>query len=151
MELENAKKIADEVIKRLSPYCQRIEVAGSIRRQKAIVHDIDMVLIPSDLWDLESEVLALARPFHPKLSGEKLKRFDYRGAQIDLYYASPETWATLLLIRTGSKENNIRLCTLAKKKGWHLAASGDGLFNERGERIAGDSEISIYNALGLPY
>jgi len=151
MELEVAQKIATEVIKRLSPYCQKIEVAGSIRRRKAIVHDIDIVLIPSDAWNLESEVLALARPFKPKLSGEKLKRFDCNNAQVDLYYASPETWSTLLLIRTGSKENNIRLCSRAKELGWHLAASGDGLFNEKGDRIAGDSELSIYNALGLPF
>ena len=151
MKLEVAQKMAADVINRLSPYCQKIEVAGSIRRRKAIVHDIDLVLIPSDPWNLESEVLALARPFQPKLSGEKLKRFDYNGAQIDLYYASPETWSTLLLIRTGSKENNIRLCSRAKDMGWHLAASGDGLFNETGRRIAGDTEISIYNALGLPF
>ena len=151
MKLERAQKIATEVIKQLSPYCQRIEVAGSIRRRKAIVHDIDLVLIPSDAWNLEGEVLALARPFQPKMSGEKLKRFDFNGAQVDLYYADEKTWATLLLIRTGSKENNIRLCSRAKELGWHLAASGDGLFNEKGERIAGDSEISIYNALGLPY
>jgi len=151
MELEVAQKIAAAVIERLSPYCQKIETAGSIRRRKAIVHDIDLVLIPSDAWNLEGEVLALARPFHPKMSGEKLKRFDYNGAQVDLYYATPQTWATLLLIRTGSKESNIRLCSRAKDMGWHLAASGDGLFNGTGERIAGDSEISIYNALGLPY
>ncbi len=44
-----------------------------------------------------------------------------------------------------------RLCSRAKDMGWHLAASGDGLFNENGQRIAGDTEISIYNALGLPY
>ncbi len=151
MELAKGLEIAAEVIERLSPYCQKIEVAGSIRRQKAIVHDIDMVLIPSDPWNLEHEVFALARPFQPKLSGEKLKRFDYNGAQIDLYYASAETWATLLLIRTGSKENNIRLCSLAKKKGWRLAASGAGLFDCTGERVAGDTEESIYAALGLPY
>lgn len=151
MKLEVAQKIAAEVVKRISPYCQRIEVAGSIRRRKPLPRDIDIVLIPSDPWNLESEVLALARPFQPKLSGEKLKRFDYNGAQIDLYYATAETWATLLLIRTGSKENNIRLCTLAKKKGWHLAASGDGLFDDTSRRVAGDSEESIYGALGLPY
>jgi len=152
MELERAQKIADAVVKRLSPYCTKIEVAGSIRRRKAIVHDIDIVLIPSDAWNLEGEVLALASPFHPKMSGEKLKRFDFNGAQIDLYYATPQTWATLLLIRTGSKENNIRLCSRAKGYfGWHLAASGDGLFDENGMRIAGDTEISIYNALGLPF
>ena len=96
-------------------------------------------------------MLALARPFQPKLSGGKLKRFDYNGVQVDLYYATLETWATLLLIRTGSKENNIRLATLANKKGWHFFASGEGLFNENGRRVAGDSEESIYEALGLPY
>jgi len=151
MELGQAQKIANEVVKRLSPYCQRIEVAGSVRRQKPFPQDVDIVLIPSDPWNLEGEVLALARPFQPKLSGEKLKRFDYNGAQVDLYYATQETWATLLLIRTGSKENNIRLCNLAKKKGWHLAASGEGLLDENGQRVAGDSEESIYEALGLPY
>jgi len=151
MKLEGAQKIAAEVIKRLSPYCEKIEVAGSIRRRKSIVHDIDLVLIPFDPWNLESEVLALAHPLKPKMSGEKLKRLDYCGAQIDLYYASPETWSTLLLIRTGSKENNIRLCRRAKDLGRHLAANGDGLFDGTGKRIAGDTEISIYNALGLPY
>ena len=151
MELEKARAIADEVIKRLCPYCSRIEVAGSIRRKKPQPRDIDLVLIPADPWNLEHEVLALARPFQPALSGEKLKRFNYNGAQIDLYYASPETWATLLLIRTGSTENNIRLCSLAKQRGWRLAASGDGLFDENGRRIAGDTERSIYKALGLPF
>ena len=151
MRLEQAIEIANEVVARLKPYCRRIEVVGSIRRRKASIGDIDIVLIPSDAWNLEGEVLALARPFKPKVSGEKLKRFDYNGAQVDLYYASAETWATLLLIRTGSKESNIRLCSKAKRAGWHLAASGAGLFDCTGARVAGDSELSIYNALGLPF
>ena len=151
MKLEKGQEVAAEVINRLSPYCQKIEVAGSIRRQKELVHDVDIVLIPSDPWNLEGEVLAMAHPRRPQLSGGKLKRFDYNGAQIDLYFASAQTWATLLLIRTGSKENNIRLCSLAKKKGWHLAASGDGLFDDTDRRVAGDTEESIYTALGLPY
>ena len=148
MELERAKTIADEVVKRLSPYCQRIEVAGSVRRQKPTVNDIDIILIPSDLWNLSHELMGLGPA---KLRGEKLKRVNYNGVELDIYCATPETWATLLLIRTGSKESNIRLATLAKKKGWHLAASGDGLFDEKAQRIAGDSEESIYQALGLPY
>ncbi|MBA7716801.1 hypothetical protein ES703_125879 [subsurface metagenome] len=86
------------------------------------------------------------------MSGMKLARVTMDGGtQLDVYYATPETFATLLLIRTGSKDNNIRLCTLAKKKAWRLFADGSGLFNERGERIAGDSEESIYEALGLRY
>lgn len=148
MELERAQKIADEVVKRLSPYCRRIEIAGSIRRRKATVNDIDLVLIPSDLWNLQHEIMGLGQV---KMSGTKIMRVTVNSAQVDIYVASEETWATLLLIRTGSKENNIRLATLAKRKGWHLAASGDGLFNENGQRIAGDSEESIYEALNLPW
>ncbi len=156
MELERAQKIAEEVIKRLSPYCKRreddkgyyIEVVGSVRRRKPRVRDIDIVLIGSDFWNLSHEIMGLGQSH---MEGEKIKRVNYNGVQVDLYFADEKTWATLLLIRTGSKENNIRLASLAKKKGWHLAASGDGLFNENGERIAGDSEESIYEALSLPY
>jgi DNA polymerase (family 10) len=153
MELARAQKIADEVVKRLSPYCepQRIKVVGSIRRRKPFPRDIDIVLIPSDLWNLEHEIRGLARPLVPKLSGDKLKRVIYNGVQVDIYYASEETWATLLLIRTGSKENNIRLASIAKNKGWRLKANGEGLFNEKGQRVAGDTEESIYEALGLPW
>ncbi|MBA7597916.1 hypothetical protein ES703_04924 [subsurface metagenome] len=146
--LERAQRIAEEVVKRLAPYCKRIEVAGSIRRKKPWVNDVDLVLIPHDLWDLHSELTKLGQL---KMSGKKILRVIAGSTQIDLYVADEETWATLLLIRTGSAENNIRLASLAKKRGWHLAASGDGLFNEHEERIAGDTEESIYSALRLPF
>jgi len=146
--LERAQKIADEVIKRLSPYCQKIEVAGSIRRRKPQVRDIDLVLFPKDPWNFHGELMKLGQL---KMSGKKILRVMVGSVQVDIYVADEATWATLLLIRTGSKENNLRLCSRAKDMGWHLAASGDGLFDDTGQRIAGDSEISIYNALGLPY
>lgn len=148
MELEHAKKIAEKVLERVSPYCSKIEVAGSVRRGKPQVNDIDFVLIPSDPWNLTHEIMGLGPS---TAAGDKLKRVKFDDVQVDFYYATPETWATLLLIRTGSKESNIRLASLAKKKGWRLAASGDGLFNEKGQRIAGDSEESIFEALGLLY
>jgi len=145
---ERAEKIAGEVIKRLSPYCHKIEVAGSMRRKKAWVNDIDFVLIPSDPWNLHHEIMGMGQV---RQKGEKNMRVMAGSVQLDFYFASPETWATLLLIRTGSAENNIRLCSRAKERGWHLAASGDGLFNAEGRRIAGDTDLSIYNALGLPW
>ncbi len=148
--LERAEKIAEAVIKRLSPYCERerIEVVGSVRRKKPSVNDIDFVLIPSDLWNLHHEIRSMGQV---RMSGNKIMRVMAGSVQLDFYFASKETWATLLLIRTGSAENNIRLCFLAKKREWHLAASGDGLFDEGGQRLAGDTEESIYGALGVPY
>jgi len=155
---ERAEKTAEAIIKRLAPYCKKrpdgtpyIEIAGSIRRRKPWVNDVDIVLIAADPWNLRQEILNLCRPFSPKASGKKIMRVEVAGTQVDLYFAEPETWATLLLIRTGSAQNNIRLCSLAKRKGWHLSASGEGLFNEKGERVAGDTEMSIYKALGVLY
>lgn len=148
MALERAQRIAEAVLRRLRPYCSMIEVVGSIRRRKLWVADIDIVLIPSDLWALHHELMKIGQV---KMSGQRIIRVMLDGIQIDIYVANEETWAGLLLIRTGSAENNIRLCSLAKKKGWRLAASGDGLFNGNGERIAGDSEMSIYKALGLAW
>jgi len=146
--LERAEKTAAAIIKRLAPFCERLEIAGSIRRRRPWVNDIDIVLIPGDIWNLHQEIKRLGPV---RMSGSKIMRVMVGAIQCDFYFATPETWATLLLIRTGSAENNIRLATRAKKMGWHLAASGEGLFNEKGERVAGDTEQSIYEALSLAY
>ena len=148
LTIQKAKALSDETIKRLEPYCQKIQVAGSIRREKPTVHDIDIVLIVSDMESIHKELANLGEF---RKDGPKLKCVVYKGVLVDLYFATPETWATLLLIRTGSKEHNIRLCARAKTLGMHLAASGDGLFDQEGVRIAGDTEESIFQQLGLPY
>lgn len=146
--LERADKIGAAVVERLKSHCERIEVVGSVRRRKRQVKDIDFVLIPSAPWSLHAELRKLGTI---KASGGKLARVMMGDIQLDFYFATAATWHTLLLIRTGSAENNIRLCSIAKNKGWHLSAAGDGLFNESGERIAGDSEESIYEALGIRF
>jgi DNA polymerase/3'-5' exonuclease PolX len=152
MRPEEAKAIAERVKTTLAPYCERIETAGSIRRAKPVVNDIDMVLI-----EKPEAVLLMTNPLFSmglaKPNGPDMKRLylPEDNITVDIYIATPDSWATLLLIRTGSKENNIRLCSLARTKGWHLKADGDGLLDEEGNRIAGDSEESIYAALGTDY
>ena len=129
IELSRAQKIAGAVVGLLNPCCSRIEVVGSVRRKRPWVNDIDLVVIPKDLWSLHAELTRLGGG-QMKMSGAKIMRVMYGSIQVDVYIADEYTWATLLLIRTGSKENNIRLCTVARDRGWHLAASGDGLFDE---------------------
>ena len=145
MELKTAQAMATAIIARLAPYCSRIQVAGSIRRKASNPKDIDLVMIPSDPWNLYAEIKSLG---NLKTDGDKSKHLIINGDQVDVYFATEETWATLLLIRTGSKENNIRLASKAKKQGWHLAASGEGLFDATGERVAGDTKEGIFVALG---
>jgi DNA polymerase (family 10) len=152
MRLEQARQIANNIKKVLTPYCDRIEIAGSIRRRKPIVHDIDIVLIekPESALIIPSILATIGTITQ---NGSKIKRVLYHEEDIfiDIYFATPASWSTLLLIRTGSKENNIRLATIAKRQGWQLKANGDGLFNNHGDRIAGDTEESIYQVLGIPY
>ena len=152
MRLKEARLIAKEMKATLSPHCDRIAIAGSIRRGKPLVHDIDMVMIPKPREDLVLSSL-LRSIGKMELDGPKTKRLRLpnENIAIDIYLATPATWVTLLLIRTGSAESNIRLSGLAKSKGWRLKASGEGLLDEDGNRIAGDTEESIYEALGIPY
>ncbi len=165
MDYEKAVSIANDIFDKLKFYCDRIEIAGSIRRKRKFCHDIDLVCIPSNQGQFIYQLQQLGKV---KVGGQKLIRVDlneHPGFPLDIYIATPETWATLLLIRTGSKEHNIRLCKLAQQKGMKLHADGSGLFRlggmvatgdaadgDREEiRIAGDTEESIFQALGIPY
>jgi DNA polymerase (family 10) len=158
MELLKARAIADDIISQLQPFCSRIEIAGSIRRRKSTVNDIDLVCIPSELGRFLGVLQQLGRI---KMGGGKIIRVGMgftRGIDLDLYIATPENWATLLLIRTGSAEHNVRLCSRAKRNGMKLHADGSGLFKIEAQgcegvevRIAGDTEESIFAALGIPY
>ena len=152
VRLGEAKVIAERLKQLLMPCCERLQIVGSIRRSKPSVNDIDIVLIekPDQALMLTNLISNLGTL---KINGPKIKRvlLPDHNITLDIYIATPFTWATLLLIRTGSKENNISLCSTARRKGWHLKANGDGLFDEHGNRVAGDTEESIYEALGLPY
>jgi len=103
---------------------------------------------PESLYQLQQ--LGLVKSGAGKLIRIELQ-YDFPvGSMLDVYIATPEIWATLLLIRTGSKEHNIYLCTRARQKGMKLHADGSGLFRAL-ERVAGDTEESIFKTLGLDY
>jgi DNA polymerase (family 10) len=158
MELEKAKAIADEVVDKLKPFCSKIEIAGSIRRRRPTVHDIDLVCIPSQ----PGQFIAHLHDFgNIKAGGGKIIRVGMgftKGIDLDVYVATPETWATLLLIRTGSASHNIRMCSRARNMNMVLHANGTGLFRLEAQGcegvevlMANESEEQIFAALGLPY
>jgi DNA polymerase (family 10) len=151
LELEFAKKAAADLMAELAPCSTSIEVVGSIRRQCPEVKDIDLVLIPKNQGLLDTKLREMGCQF----GGPKIRRLVYKGAVVDIYIATPETWATILLIRTGSTRHNVWMCARAKAQGLQLKADGQGLmdysvpFSPR--RVAGDSEEDIFKALGIPY
>ncbi len=161
-KLQEAELISSIIIKGLTPMCEAIAVAGSVRRQRLEVKDVDIVLIPHDIEAIKRKCLEDWGPTDSFLSGdekkpkwgERMAHFWYMGAfPVDLYFADLHTWPTLLLIRTGSKEHNIKMCTTAKSKGMYLAADGSGLFADRQKQnlLPVELEEDIFKHLGLPY
>jgi len=69
--------------------------------------------------------------------------------QVDIYRATPKTWGVLTLIRTGSTQHNIKLCSWAKSMGLMLSAK-DGVIKD-GQVIASRTEEEIFKALCLEY
>ena len=168
MKLELANEIEEDLAigkANLGSHFVAWRVCGSIRRKCKNVNDIDIVAIPKPESEygfggktLDDAISLLHKGTTDKpLLGEKLKRFFYRGISIDIYLANEKTFETLKLIRTGSKEHNIRLTTLARGKGLKLYANGSGLckikggiYNNEPEEIMAvveDSEDGILNNL----
>jgi len=151
--------LASKIVSTISPFCIRAEVAGSIRRCKSTVNDIDIVVQPKPQSWIQV-IKEIRRKFDAitEKQGEKLATlyvpFESKQGQgyveVDLYRASEGTWGILLLIRTGSAEHNIYLANLAIRKGYHLAYS-KGLLNERDEVVASKTEEEVFQALGLDY
>jgi DNA polymerase (family 10) len=159
-----ALAVARKIVEELSPACDRIEIVGSLRREVHTVHDVDIVLLPKDTpqrFALQ-EALPLENLLHqlvarnsltPVRGKEKIKCFigTRTGVPVDLYVATYETWATLLLIRTGSKEHNIKLAQRAKELGMKLRASGDGIEDANGALVRVTAEEEIFSVLQLRY
>lgn len=116
MKLEYAKVIAEELVKQLAPHCERIQIAGSIRREKPEVKDIEIVAIPKpyEIGLFESGIATVVNRWE-KVKGElpckytqRLINLDHspsypeRGIKLDLFFATPKNWGLILAIRTGS-------------------------------------------------
>jgi DNA polymerase (family 10) len=140
----DAQDIAEEVYIQISDNISKFEIAGSIRRKKPIVHDIDMVVVAKPYLLKKIYELPNVKMIS---SGKKLIRFEYKGIQIDIYLANTETFETIKLIRTGSAQHNIKLCMKAQEKGWHLFADGHGLYDEKNFKTIADTEEGILIAL----
>jgi DNA polymerase/3'-5' exonuclease PolX len=154
LDLEEAQRTASEVKSVVEAQCELIEVAGSIRRQKSIVHDIDFVVVAkSDVdWLKINEKLRQLKA-KPNCSGNSvIKAFvPCKGGlfQVDFYRAKPSTFGIHLLVRTGSAEHNMWLAGHAFSKGMRLKYS-EGLIKDD-VPIAGKSEKDVFDALCLPH
>jgi DNA polymerase (family 10) len=150
IQLGAAQQTAEKLVSALRPFCQAVEIAGSIRRQRPIVHDIDLVAIPRDFEEHKLQA-ALAEGADQVLrdTSAKIWKAVVGGIPVDLYLAQPSTWATLLVIRTGSAQHNIWLASRAMSLGLRLRADGSGI-ERKGKILPCPTEADLFRQLDVP-
>lgn len=155
--LGEADAIAGELVEAVRGYegVERVEVAGSLRRGRETVGDIDL-LCQADAAKGEAIVKAFAEGRGHDLPIESISAAGAtkgsvrigRGVQVDLRVVPVESFGAAWQYFTGSKEHNVRLRNLASKRGWKL--NEYGLFD--GEtQLAGADEEGMYAKLGLAW
>lgn len=153
MLLAEAQLIGLHLINIISPYCERIEIAGSVRRESPYVKDIEIVLIPtkaSKLFNvLGLHLLKTIGDIRYLKDGDKYKQFFYRGIKIDLFVAHSDNWGYILAIRTGSAEfSHNTLATGWVKKGYK---GENGFLTRQGNIIPVREEIDLFKLIGVEY
>lgn len=146
MELFKAASIALSAVQSLNPYCNKVNVAGSIRREKSEVKDIEIVVIPNKIaitgifgptGDFDvcpkfcNAAMSLGKVVEGIPRGRHMKIDLPEGIRLDLFMPEDYDWARQYAIRTGSAEYSYR--TLAKawvKLGWVGTENGLRLADE---------------------
>lgn len=137
-----AIKVVEPIVKRLQRY-GNVEVCGSLRRLKPNVGDVDL------LGD-NPKMLPLFLTFGKCNSGaEKKGQIIMKGVQIDLKIVDSGSWGTGLMMWTGSKQENIRLRSIAKNKG--LKLNEYGLWKGFKNLAKCKTEEQVYALLGEDY
>jgi len=166
--------VANDVLAQLDGLMERYLIAGSLRRNTVMCHDVDLVVQPKpdalevpnifavepiSPWDAKIRELIAESAKELKTkgreSGNKLKHgpaiaaFVRNDIPVDIYIGTPETYDGLVQIRTGSANFNTRLAVIAKSKNLQLHASGLGLQDlSNGNFIAKNEKDVITTLIG---
>ncbi len=157
--LADAAQVVDHVLERMraSKTVERVEAAGSFRRMRETVGDIDILAVATDRAAASEAFRHLPGVIEVIAAGETkvvvmIEFRDYEGSrrtiQADLRVLDPDSWGAGLQYFTGSKDHNIRVRTMAERRG--LKMNEYGMFRDE-VRVAGDTEESMYTSLDLPW
>lgn len=156
MLLWDALQLGEKVLVELKKMkeVQKTEIAGSVRRKKETIGDVD-ILIAAAERDWKKIVtrfvqLPIIKEVLAKGATKASVIIEDFNKQVDIRIVHPEEWGSALLYFTGSKDHNVRMRTIARDKGYKI--SEYGLFDAKTDRfIAGGTEEEIYRILGFQW
>ena len=151
--LNVAAETAAAVIEAVSaaPGCLRIAPAGSLRRAKESIGDVDVLAAAEDSAPLMAALTAMPEAAEVLVSGPtKTSIRTVAGLQVDLRVVALEVWGAALQYFTGSQEHNVRIRELAVRR--KLRLSEYGLFDApTGDLIVSTTEEEVYERLGMQW
>jgi len=154
--LDKALDIGNRLLQlvRNIPAIQQAEIAGSLRRRKETIGDIDIIATCHPAKHRSAIQHFTRLPIVDQLiAGGDTKAsilLETPHIQADLRIVDPSAFGSALLYLTGSREHNIRLRSLARDN--HRKINEYGLYSDDGsQRLAGETETSVYHALSLDY
>lgn len=139
---------------RKSGFAERVEIAGSIRRFKETIGDIDILATSKKSKQLMDVFVRLPQVRRVESHGEMRSTVELKnGMDCDLRVLSPDEFGAGLYYFTGSKEHNIAVRTIAVKRGLTISEYGvfRGTKERKGKRVAGRMEEEIFKTLKLHY
>jgi DNA polymerase (family 10) len=148
-----ATELAEEIVAALSAAtgCTRCAYAGSLRRMRETIGDIDVLAAAEDSGPLMAAFVDLPLVDDVIAHGDtKTSIRTAEGVQVDLRVVPPAAWGAAMQYFTGSKAHNIRTREIAVRQ--KLKLSEYGLFDaQTGELIESETEEEVYRRLGLPW
>lgn len=130
---------------------EKISIAGSLRRRKETIGDIDILVSsshPDEIMDAFVEYTLVDEILLKGKTKTSVRLQD--GVQVDLRVVEQKSFGSALQYFTGSKEHNVLLRGLALKK--ELKLNEYGVFSkETDEYLAGETEKDVYKTIGLPF
>lgn len=149
--LSQAYEMAEEIIGRMEERIPdlKIESAGSLRRMKETIGDIDILVAIEEGERAMEAFCSLPMVERVIARGDtKSSIVTHQGLQVDLRVVSPESWGAALQYFTGSKDHNIRVREIAKKRGMKINEYGVFIVAED-KKVAGLEEEEVYRVLGM--
>jgi DNA polymerase (family 10) len=145
--------LANDILEHLKSKApvKKLSIAGSIRRWKDTIKDIDILATSRDPKAVMNAFVHLPHVKDILMHGPtKSSVIIHEGLQVDLRVVEEDSFGAALAYFTGSKAHNIRLREMAMKSG--LKINEYGIFREKDdEKLGGKEEEDIYRILGLPY
>jgi len=145
--------IANNIVEHLRKKApiKKLSVAGSIRRWKETIKDIDILATSENPKEVMKAFVHLPHVKETLMQGPtKSSVIIHEGLQVDLRVVEEESFGAALAYFTGSKAHNIRLREMAVKSG--LKINEYGIFREKDDKkLGGKEEEDVYSILGLPF